>query len=83
MPDRLTLIALDGVPMVRPNADLAAIVGDAVAATGETLVDGDIVVVAQKIVSKAEGRIVDLRDVIPSDRATALAKSVDKDPRHV
>lgn len=83
MPDCLTLLALDGVPMVRPNDDLAAIVDDAIAAIGETLDDGDIIVVAQKIVSKAEGRIVDLRDIVPSDQAITLAKSVEKDPRHV
>ena len=53
------------------------------AAIGETLDDGDIIVVAQKIVSKAEGRIVDLRDIVPSDQAITLAKSVEKDPRHV
>jgi len=77
------LLALEGVPMVRPNDDLAAIVDDAIAAIGETLDDGDIIVVAQKIVSKAEGRIVDLRDIVPSDQAITLAKSVEKDPRHV
>ncbi len=83
MPDRLTLLALEGVPMVRPDDDLAAIVDDAIAAIGETLDDGDIIVVAQKIVSKAEGRIVDLRNIVPSDQAITLAKSVDKDPRQV
>ena len=83
MPDCLTLLALEGVPMVRPNDDLAAIVEDAIAAIGETLGDGDIIVVAQKIVSKAEGRIVDLRNIVPSDQAITLAKSVEKDPRHV
>ena len=77
------MLALEGVPMVRPNDDLAAIVDDAIAAIGETLDDGDIIVVAQKIVSKAEGRIVDLRDIVPSDQAITLAKSVEKDPRHV
>ena len=83
MPDRLTLLALEGVPMVRADDDLAAIVDDAIAAIGETLDDGDIIVVAQKIVSKAEGRIVDLRNIVPSDQAITLAKSVDKDPRQV
>ena len=83
MPDCLTLLALEGVPMVQPNDDLAAIVDDAIAAIGETLDDGDIIVVAQKVVSKAEGRIVDLRDIVPSDQAITLAKSVEKDPRHV
>ena len=83
MPDCLTLLALEGVPMVRPHDDLAAIVDDAIAAIGETLDDDDIIVVAQKIVSKAEGRIVDLRNIVPSDQAITLAQSVEKDPRHV
>ena len=81
MPDCLTLLALEGVPMVRPNDDLAAIVDDAIVAIGETLDDGDIIVVAQKIVSKAEGRYVRLDNVQPSTRAQQLAEAAGKDPR--
>lgn len=83
MSDRLTLIALDGIPLVQPGDDLSSLIADALARLGETLVDGDILVVAQKIVSKSENRLVDIADVTPSARAETLAKSVDKDPRVV
>ena len=82
-PTRMTVIALAGIPEIRPGDDLALAIADAVAANGETLADGDIVVVAQKIVSKAEGRYVDLVDVTPSDEALGLAGKVDKDARLV
>jgi coenzyme F420-0:L-glutamate ligase/coenzyme F420-1:gamma-L-glutamate ligase len=80
---RLTLTALPGFPMVEPGADLAGLILEGVARAGETLLDADVLVVAQKIVSKSEGRYVDLRSVVPSDRAIALAREVDKDARLV
>ena len=76
MADRLTLIALDGIPLVKPGDDLAALISAALVATGETLRDGDVLVVAQKIVSKSEGRLVDLRTVTPGAEALALADLV-------
>lgn len=79
----LSLVALSGVPMVEAGADLPALILDALAETGETLIDGDIIALAQKIVSKAEGRTVDLADVAPSGRAREIAVEVDKDPRLV
>jgi len=83
MPRRMMLTALDGVPAVRPGADLAAIVADAMRGTGVTAQDGDVLVIAQKIVSKAEGRAVALREVTPSARANELAAIAGKDPRVV
>ena len=80
---RLQLIALPGLPLVEAGADIAALVDAASAAVGEALADGDVVVIAQKIVSKAEGRAVDLGSVTPSARARELAGQVDKDPRLV
>ena len=80
---RLTLTALGGVPRVRPGDDLCALVLDAVSSNGEALEDGDVLVLAQKIVSKAEGRYADLGAVTPSAEAEALAKEVAKDPRLV
>jgi coenzyme F420-0:L-glutamate ligase/coenzyme F420-1:gamma-L-glutamate ligase len=68
---------------VRKGDDLATIILDAVSAMGERLVDGDVLVLAQKVVSKAEGRVVDLATVTPSERAKELALAVDKDPRMV
>lgn len=80
---RLTLVAVPGLPMIEPGDDLAALTLEAMAASGESLADGDVLAVAQKIVSKAEGRYVDLRQVQPSQRARELAAEVEKDPRLV
>ena len=79
----MTGTALAGIPEIRPGDDLAALIIDAVAANGEAIADGDVVVVAQKIVSKAEGRYADLAEVTPSDEAVGLAEQVDKDARLV
>ena len=82
-PTRLTVTALGGIPLVSPGDDLAQIVLDAIDRMGDRLTDGDILVLAQKIVSKSEGRIVDLETVTPSTRAIEVAEQVDKDPRLV
>jgi len=79
----LRLIALPGIPEVQPGADLAGILLRAVAQAGCAIEPDDVVVVAQKIVSKAEGRRVRLADVKPTQRALELAARVDKDPRLV
>src|SRR5882762_9917701 len=83
MPAQLTITGLSGVPMVQPGDDLAALTLAAFAATALVPQDGDVLVVAQKIVSKSEGRIVDVATVEPSDRAIALAAETGKDPRFV
>ena len=77
---RLELFALPGLPMVRAGDDLPAMILAGLDRAGEMLRDRDVVVIAQKIVSKAEGRIVDLGDVVPSAQAIALAAEVGKDP---
>lgn len=79
----LELIGVSGLPMVQPGDDLARLVGDALAAQCVSPRPGDIVVIAQKVVSKSEGRRVDLSHVTPSTRARQLAAVVDKDPRLV
>jgi coenzyme F420-0:L-glutamate ligase/coenzyme F420-1:gamma-L-glutamate ligase len=76
-------VALAGVPLVKPGNDLATIIFAMLAASHEKLCDGDVVVIAQKIVSKAEGRIVRLASVSPSTEAQLLARKVNKDPRLV
>jgi coenzyme F420-0:L-glutamate ligase/coenzyme F420-1:gamma-L-glutamate ligase len=83
MTARLELLALPGLPMVRAGDDLPALILAGLERSGQTLRDRDVIVVAQKIVSKAEGRTVDLADVVPSPRAIALAAEVGKDPRIV
>ena len=75
--------ALAGIPLVQEGDDLAAVLQQAVVKADLSLQTGDVLVVAQKIVSKAEGRVVRLRDVQPSARAVELAGRTDKDPRMV
>ncbi len=77
----LALTALRGVGRVSPGDDLAAIIVRAAKDSGCALASGDVVAVAQKIVSKSEGRYAVLDDVVPSPRAKELAATCLKDPR--
>ena len=77
----LELLALPGIPMVREGDDIAALIVNALG--NRELRDRDVVVVAQKIVSKAEGRTVDLATVTPSPEAGKLGAETGKDPRFV
>ena len=79
----VTLTALSGVKLVERGDNLGAITVAALRDNRLVPKDGDILVVAQKIVSKAEGRLVDIATVEPSERAIALAAEVDKEPRFV
>lgn len=79
----LRLIALSGFPSVAGGDDLAALTAAALARTQLALRPGDVLVLAQKIVSKAEGRRVDLSQITPGARARELARTVRKDPRLV
>jgi coenzyme F420-0:L-glutamate ligase/coenzyme F420-1:gamma-L-glutamate ligase len=80
---QLSLTALPDLPLVEPGDDLAALILTALRQTGLTLADGDVLIVAQKVVSKAEGRLVDLKAVDPSEAAIELANQTQKDPRLV
>lgn len=77
---RLELVALPGLPVVSAGDDLAAILREGLARAGLSLADGDVLVVTSKIVSRAEGRFVDLASVVPSDEARALGAEIGKDP---
>jgi coenzyme F420-0:L-glutamate ligase / coenzyme F420-1:gamma-L-glutamate ligase len=79
----LTVTAIDGLPEIHPGDDLARLIADAIVAQGDALRDGDVLAIAQKIVSKAEGRIVHLPDVVPSARAVEMATEANKDPRQM
>jgi coenzyme F420-0:L-glutamate ligase / coenzyme F420-1:gamma-L-glutamate ligase len=79
----VTIRALTGIKLVEPGDNLGVIAVEALAANRLMLRDGDVLVVVQKVVSKAEGRYVDLATVEPSPQATTLAAEVDKDPRFV
>ena len=77
------LFAIAGIPLIRPGDDLAALIIAALEKAGPAPRDGDVLAVAQKAVSKAENRFVDLATVTPSPRALALAEETGKDPRMV
>lgn len=79
----LVLTPIPGIPLINPGDNLPSILLDKVLKAGVVFEDGDILVIAQKIVSKAEGRLVNLEMVIPSKRAELLAAEIDKDARLV
>lgn len=79
----LALIPLGGLPRIRPGDDLAALLVETIEASKVGVKRGDVVVVCQKVVSKAEGRIVDLATVVPSAFAAGIAATSGKDPRLV
>jgi coenzyme F420-0:L-glutamate ligase/coenzyme F420-1:gamma-L-glutamate ligase len=82
---RLAVIALAGLPEVRPGDDLAALLVAALRSTAgvQPLREDDVLVVTQKVVSKAEGAIVDLRGIEPRPEAVDFAEKWDRDPRQV
>src|ERR1051326_54121 len=77
------LIGLAGIPLIDTGDDLAAIVAKAIRDSGLTLQAGDVLVVTSKIVSKAQGRWVDLNTVTPDAEALRVAEECGKDPREV
>ena len=79
----LVLTALPGLPLVQPGDDLAALIAAGLQRASLQLLAGDVLVVAQKVVSKAEDRYMQLESVTPSARAVELAVSVEKDARLV
>lgn len=82
MPAPLRLIPIPGLPEVEPGTDLAELIRGAAKDAGIDLA-GNVLVVCQKIISKAEGRLRSLADVEPSDEALEIAKAHDRDPRQV
>jgi len=79
----LILTPLPDIPVIQPGDNLVQIIATALDAAGITLLDGDILVIAQKVVSKSEGRFRDLNQVVPSPEAIELASITTKDPRLV
>lgn len=77
------LIGLDGIPEIAPGDDLAVVIGDALERSGLGLIQGDVLVVTHKIVSKAEGRLVRLAEIEPSALARRLGEQSGKDPRQI
>ena len=80
---RLEIFGIEGLPEIVPGDDLATLIHAAAVSSGDPLVDGDVVVITSKIVSKAEGRAVELADVEPSAFARSWGERWEKDPRVV
>lgn len=80
---RLELFAIQGLPEILPGDDLGALITKAARESGEALLDSDILLVAQKVVSKSEGRFRRLADIAPTDEALRIASQCGKDPRKV
>ena len=81
MSDEIRIIPIRGIGEIHPGDDVAAILIDAFEGQGQHFETGDVLVVTQKIVSKAEGRIVDLTTVTPSETALELARINGRDAR--
>jgi coenzyme F420-0:L-glutamate ligase/coenzyme F420-1:gamma-L-glutamate ligase len=79
----LKLSTLDHFPLVKPGDDLAEIIAERVVAQGISPQKGDIFIIAQKVVSKAEGRLRNLTDIVPSKKALEIAEVTQKDSRFV
>jgi len=77
----LVLSPLNDIPLIKPGDDLVKVISQSLGLTEIDLVDGDILIIAQKIISKAEGRLVNLAAVTPSRWAEELAEKTEKDPR--
>ena len=80
---RIQIIGLETLPEVEEGCALAQLIVEAAEREGTPLLDGDIIVVAQKVVSKAEGLIIDVNDVLPSEEALKIGAETGKDPRFV
>lgn len=80
---RVTIIPVDGLPEIQPGDPLEDMIAERIAAVAGGVESGDIVIVTHKVVSKAEGRLVELATVEPSVLATTIATEYDKDARHV
>ena len=83
MSGRVELVPVEGLPEIETGDGLGELIARAVSRGGAALTDEDVLVVSQKIVSKAEGRMVELADVEPGERAVELAGRLGKDPRVV
>jgi coenzyme F420-0:L-glutamate ligase/coenzyme F420-1:gamma-L-glutamate ligase len=79
----ISLVALDGIPEVLPGDDLAALIAESLSAGDIGLLEADVLVVTQKIISKAEGRVVELASVTPREEAREWGERWGKDPRQV
>lgn len=80
---KLSFVGVEDIPMIEPGDELVPLIVSALEKMGESLQDDDVLVIAQKIISKAEGRYLDLKTVEPGEEAIAIGEEIDKDPRKV
>lgn len=83
MHPQVYIIGISGIPEVRPGDDLVVLILQAAEKQGTPVQENDLLVVTQKIVSKAEGRVIKLSDIKPSELALQLAREYQRDPRHI
>lgn len=79
----IELIGLDNIPLVEPNDDVCQIIKDAIEKQGCLLKHGDIILIAETLISKAEGNVIKLGDIIPSEESIIIAKQSKKDSKLV
>ena len=82
MPPEIRVIGVEGMPEVQPGDDLGSMLVETARIQGTPIETGDVVVVTQKIVSKSEGRVVSIEDVVPSPLALEISEGHRRDPRH-
>ena len=82
MPPDIRVIGVEGMPEVQSGDNLAVQLMDAAEKQGTSIEDGDVIVVTQKVVSKAEGRVITIDDIEPSDLALRITEGHRRDPRH-
>ncbi|MFP6806489.1 MAG: coenzyme F420-0:L-glutamate ligase [Pseudomonadales bacterium] len=80
---KLTFVGVENIPMIHPGDDLLSLIEAGMASMGDALQQDDVIVIAQKVISKVEDRYLDLTTLTPSDEAIKLGREVDKDPRKV
>ncbi len=79
----IKLIGLEGIPLVKSGDDISKIIKEAILNSDYDLCDGDIILIAETLISKAEGNVIKLDDIVPSDKAVEVAKICKKDPKLV
>ena len=81
--DKIKIFALTGLPVVNKGDDLASLICQAVEKQGTPIQNGDVIIITHVVVSRAEGNVVNLETITPSEFAKSVAKRTDKDPRLV
>ncbi|MEM2744877.1 MAG: coenzyme F420-0:L-glutamate ligase, partial [Nitrososphaerota archaeon] len=83
MTKEIRIIGLTNMPLIKKGDDIAKIIIENIKKEGLCIEEGDIIVISQKIISKAEGRIINLKKIKPSEKAIKIAEITNKDPRLV